>query len=57
MTASSAPRPYSRLETDDELLARIRGVHGSRYSQSPYETVDAFADRMHMQRRIVWCAP
>lgn len=47
-------RGYSRLETDDELVARVRlgAIARVRFA---HETVDEFADRWGYQRRIVWC--
>lgn len=50
------PRAYSRLETDDELCARLRAQHphAVRYIA---EGADTFADRYQMQRRLVWCEP
>lgn len=50
------PRAYSRLETDDELCARLRAQHphAVRYIA---EGADTFADRYQMQRRLIWITP
>jgi hypothetical protein len=50
----TAPRRlgFSRLETDAELLRRILAKR-STAGQSPYETLDQFADREGLCRRIV----
>ncbi len=50
--SAAAARPYSRLETDEELLARMKGArpNGS-------ETLDDAAWRHAIQRRIIWVYP
>jgi hypothetical protein len=55
-TSERAPRPFSRLETDDELVARIRTLNKFAV-RDPYENIDAWAERNQMQRRIVWVVP
>lgn len=57
MIVSNAPRQYSRMETDDELTARLRDAYGSRFSRAPYESLDDFADRLKLQRKIIWVTP
>lgn len=49
---SPVRRGYTRLETDAELLARIRAAHPG---AGPWggETVDNYAARMGMARKIV----
>ena len=42
---------YSRLETDEELLARVGGARLN------YETVDQHAERFGKQRRIIEVLP
>jgi predicted DNA-binding protein (UPF0251 family) len=56
MTADSprAPRPYSRLETDDELLSRLAAL---RVVKLLHETVEQAAARYGLQRRILWVDP
>lgn len=51
------PRAYSRLETDAELVARVTDVKGLLDVRNPYETIDAYAERHGLQRRIVWITP
>lgn len=53
MTPSNAPRPYSRLETDAELLARIKAAGGC-FRPEP---VDMTAECYGLTRRIVWVIP
>lgn len=53
MTASNAPRPYSRLETDAELLARIKAAGGC-FRPEP---VDMTAECYGLTRRIIWVTP
>lgn len=51
-----SPRPFSRLETDDELVARVRAGNAFT-SRDPYESIDTWAERNKTQRRIVWVVP
>lgn len=56
--ASSAKRPYSRLETDAELLARLVELKlipaDYRYFGAH---LDSYADDRKQARRIVWVTP
>ena len=52
------PRPYSRLETDDELLVRVRAAAApATISQCGGEYVDTTAERYKIARRIIWIIP
>jgi hypothetical protein len=48
------PRPYSKLETDQELIARILAAGHIRRMGEP---VDEAAERAGLERKIVWVTP
>jgi len=48
------PRPYSKLETDQELIARILSAGHIRRIDEP---VDAAAERAGLERKIEWVTP
>ena len=47
------PLAYSRMETDDELLVRLRALKPNA-AKFLSETPEEFATRMKVQRKIVW---
>lgn len=51
--ASPHRKAFSRLETDAELTARVRKVRAGSYPWST-ESVDMFAARYGLERRVVW---
>lgn len=48
------PRPYSKLETYQELIARILAAGHIRRMGEP---VDEAAERAGLERKIVWVTP
>lgn len=53
-----SPRPYSRLETDAELLARLDKLGLISASFRVYGAhLDKYAADRSIARRIVWCSP
>lgn len=50
MPAARQARLFTRMETDEELLERLRKAGRIQYS---HETADQYAERCGMQRRLV----
>lgn len=57
MTASNAPRPYSRLETDDDLAARLMQSGFPMSGRLSGADLEKFAAARGTQRRIIWVTP